>query len=62
MIADITVTEKSFGPKLLMSGIKFSIDDADKVGVIGYRCWIAGKYVCTYLPAFLCICMVYELY
>ncbi len=35
MIADITVTEKSFGPKLLMSGIKFSIDDGEKVGVIG---------------------------
>jgi ATP-binding cassette subfamily F protein 3 len=35
MIADISVTEKSFGPKLLMSGIKFSIDDAEKVGVIG---------------------------
>lgn len=35
MIADITVTEKSFGPKLLMSGIKFSIDDSEKVGVIG---------------------------
>ncbi|MDB5165491.1 MAG: Uup, transporter ATPase, ATP-binding cassette, subfamily er 3 [Candidatus Saccharibacteria bacterium] len=35
MIADITVTEKSFGPKMLMSGIKFSIDDAEKVGVIG---------------------------
>lgn len=35
MIADITVTEKSFGPKALMSGIKFSIDDHEKVGVIG---------------------------
>lgn len=35
MIADITVTEKSFGPKLLMSGIKFSIDEREKVGVIG---------------------------
>lgn len=35
MIADITVSEKSFGPKLLMSGIKFSIDDGEKVGVIG---------------------------
>jgi ATP-binding cassette subfamily F protein 3 len=35
MIADITVTEKSFGPKLLMSGIKFSIDDGEKIGVIG---------------------------
>jgi len=35
MIADITVTEKSFGPKTLMSGIKFSIDDREKIGVIG---------------------------
>lgn len=35
MIADIVITEKSFGPKLLMSGIKFSIDDGEKVGVIG---------------------------
>lgn len=35
MIADITVTEKSFGPKVLMSNIKFSIDDGEKVGVIG---------------------------
>lgn len=35
MIADITVTEKSFGPKVLMTGIKFSIDDSEKVGVIG---------------------------
>lgn len=35
MIADISVTEKSFGPKILMSGIKFSIDDGEKVGVIG---------------------------
>lgn len=35
MIADITVTEKSFGPKVLMSGIRFSIDDGEKVGVIG---------------------------
>lgn len=35
MIADITVTEKSFGPKMLMHGIKFSIDDGEKVGVIG---------------------------
>lgn len=35
MIADITITEKSFGPKLLMSGIKFSIDDHEKVGVVG---------------------------
>jgi len=35
VIADITVTEKSFGPKLLMSGVKFSVDDGEKVGVIG---------------------------
>jgi len=35
MIADITVTEKSFGPKQLMHGIKFSIGDGEKVGVIG---------------------------
>ena len=35
MIADITITEKSFGPKVLMSGIKFSIDDGEKIGVIG---------------------------
>ncbi len=35
MIADITVTEKSFGPKVLMTGVKFSVDDHEKVGVIG---------------------------
>jgi len=35
VIADISVTEKSFGPKLLMSGIKFSIDDGEKIGVVG---------------------------
>jgi ATP-binding cassette subfamily F protein 3 len=35
MIADVTVTEKSFGPKVLMSGVRFSVDDREKVGVIG---------------------------
>jgi len=35
MIADITVTEKSFGPKLLMSGVKFSISRGEKIGVVG---------------------------
>lgn len=35
MIADITITEKSFGPKLLMSGIRLSVDDGEKVGIIG---------------------------
>lgn len=35
MIADVTVTEKSFGPKSLMSGVRFSIDDGEKIGVIG---------------------------
>lgn len=35
MIADITITEKSFGPKILMTGVKFSVDDGEKVGIIG---------------------------
>lgn len=35
MIADISITEKSFGPKILMTGVKFSIDDGEKVGVVG---------------------------
>ena len=35
MIADITVTEKSFGPKSLFSGVAFSINDGEKLGVIG---------------------------
>lgn len=35
MIADIVITEKSFGPKSLMTGVKFSIDDGEKVGVVG---------------------------
>lgn len=35
MIADITITEKSFGPKILMTGIRFSIETSEKVGVIG---------------------------
>lgn len=35
MIADITITEKSFGSKILMSKIKFSIGDSEKVGVVG---------------------------
>lgn len=35
MIADISVVEKSFGPKMLMHGVKFSIGDSEKVGVIG---------------------------
>ena len=35
MIADISVVEKSFGDKALMSGVKFSIDDGEKVGLVG---------------------------
>lgn len=35
MIADITISEKSFGPKLLMSNVRVSINDAEKIGVIG---------------------------
>ena len=35
MIADINISEKSFGPKILMTKIKFSVDDGEKVGVVG---------------------------
>ena len=35
MIADITITEKSFGPKSLYKNVSFSIDDSEKIGVIG---------------------------
>lgn len=35
MIADVTVTEKSFGSKALMSGIRFSLDANEKVGIVG---------------------------
>lgn len=35
MIADITITEKSFGPKSLYTNVSFSIDDREKIGVIG---------------------------
>ena len=35
MIADIRITEKSFGNKRLMSDVKFSVNDGEKVGLIG---------------------------
>ena len=35
MIADIRITEKSFGSTMLMTGVKFSVDDGEKVGLIG---------------------------
>ena len=35
MIADIHVTEKSFGDKTLMKDVKFSVDDGEKAGVVG---------------------------
>ena len=35
MIADIHITEKSFGDKTLMKDVKFSVDDSEKVGVVG---------------------------
>lgn len=35
MIADISITEKSFGPKTLINNVRFSIDDREKIGVIG---------------------------
>lgn len=35
MIADVTITEKSYGPKSLMSGVRFSVTEREKIGVIG---------------------------
>lgn len=35
MIADIHITEKSFGPKSLYRNLRFSIQDGEKIGVIG---------------------------
>ena len=35
MIADIHITEKSFGDKTLMKDVKFSVADGEKVGVVG---------------------------
>lgn len=35
MIADINISEKSYGDKHLMSQVKFSIDDGEKIGVVG---------------------------
>jgi len=35
MIADISISEKSFGPKTLMTNVHFAVDDGEKVGVIG---------------------------
>src|SRR5690348_10801336 len=35
MIADIAISEKSFGPKTLTTNVKFSIDDKEKVGIVG---------------------------
>ena len=35
MIADISITEKSFGPKSLYKNVRFSISDGEKIGVVG---------------------------
>lgn len=35
MVIDVHITEKSFGPKVLMTDVRFSVDDREKVGVIG---------------------------
>lgn len=35
MIADINITEKSFGDKALMSSVRFAVDDGEKIGVVG---------------------------
>jgi ATPase component of ABC transporter with duplicated ATPase domains len=41
MVIDVHITEKSFSPKLLMTDVRFSVDDREKVGVIGRNS--AGK-------------------
>ncbi len=35
VIADISITEKSFGSKSLMKNVRFTINDGEKIGVIG---------------------------
>lgn len=35
MIADVHITDKSFGDKQLMSHVKFSVNDGEKVGLVG---------------------------
>lgn len=35
MIADIHITEKSFGDKILMTNVEFSVDNGEKIGVVG---------------------------
>lgn len=35
MIVDITIREKSFGDKQLLGAVKFSVDDGEKVGIVG---------------------------
>lgn len=35
MVADISITEKSFGPKSLMQNVRFTIGDGEKIGLIG---------------------------
>ena len=35
IIADVTISEKSFGPKALMHDVRFSISESEKIGVIG---------------------------
>lgn len=35
MIVDINITEKNFGPKVLMSGVKLNVNNGEKIGLIG---------------------------
>lgn len=35
MIADFTITEKSFGPKSLMKNVRLTVGDGEKIGIIG---------------------------
>ena len=35
MIADINITEKALDLKTLMSSVKFSVDNGEKIGIVG---------------------------
>lgn len=35
MLADISISEKSFGPKSLMTNVRFTVNEGEKIGLIG---------------------------
>jgi ATP-binding cassette subfamily F protein 3 len=35
MLADISISEKSFGPKSLMTNVRFTVNESEKIGLIG---------------------------